>query len=96
MVGDQIGRRAHGKWKLGTTDFADGACTAQGRHEFEDGAGVIGQAKLRRQALPEGSRAHSGSLLRQLLEQLGSTLRNAAQWSFSDRQSGPRRVARLM
>ena len=95
MIGDQGGRRAHGKWKLGTTAFANGACPVQGSHEFEDGARVFGEAKLRRKALPEGCRAHGCSSLRQLLEQLDSTLRNAAQGSISYRQSGARRVARL-
>ena len=88
MSGNQGGCRTHGKWKLGTTAFADGACAVQGSDELEDGAGVLGQAKLRREALPEGGRTHGCSLLRQLPEQLDSMLRNAAQWSVSDRKSG--------
>jgi hypothetical protein len=93
MMDDKVGRRAHSEWKLRAAVFADGACTVQCSHELEDSAGVVAEAKLRRELPPQGCRAHGCSLLRQLLEQLDSTLRNAAQWSVSDPHSGTPRCA---
>ena len=84
MACGQIGCRAHRRGKLGATAHADRECAVQRRHQLENSAGVVGEAKLRRKALPESSRAHGGGLLRELPEQLDSTLRDTAQGSVSD------------